>query len=106
MVTATAEPSSEQAWSLMEAVVERRNMHAALARVRRNGGAAGIDKMPVSALADHLREHWPQIKEQLLSGSYRPQPVRRVDIPKPGGSETRMLGIPTVLGGYQRCWIV
>ncbi len=96
-VTATAENSLDQVRSLMEAVVDRGNMVAALARVRSNGGSAGIDKMTVAALPRYLREHWPRIKEELLSGSYAPQAVRRVDIPKPGSKETRMLGIPTVL---------
>src|SRR5579862_8714820 len=84
-VTAIAENSLDREQSLMEAVVDRGNMVAALARVRSNGGSAGIDKMTVEALPGYLREHWPRIKEELLSGSYAPQAVRRVDIPKPGG---------------------
>jgi len=79
----------------MEAVVARENMRAALARVEANRGAPGVDGMPVEALRWYLREHWPRIKAALLAGEYRPAPVRRVAIPKPGGG-VRELGIPTV----------
>jgi len=82
---------------LMDAVVERENMIEALRRVERNKGAAGIDKMPVRELRPFLKEHWPRIKEELLSGSYRPSAVREVMIPKPGGKGMRKLGIPTVV---------
>jgi RNA-directed DNA polymerase len=71
-------------------------MREALRRVRRNGGAAGADGMTVDELASHLKQHWPRIKEKLLSGTYVPQQVRRVEIPKPGGKGVRLLGIPTV----------
>lgn len=81
---------------LMEQVCERRNMKKALARVRSNAGASGVDGMTVTELPEYLREHWPSLKTQLLEGAYRPQPVRRVEIPKPGGGK-RMLGIPTAL---------
>lgn len=77
-------------------MLERGNMLKALQAVEANGGAAGVDGMEVGALRSHLREHWAWIKEQLQKGTYEPRPVRRVDIPKPGGG-TRMLGIPTVL---------
>ncbi len=80
----------------MEAVVERENLKEALARVKRNKGAAGIDGMSVDDLPIYLKEHWPTIRDQLLEGTYRPQPVRRVEIPKASGG-TRPLGIPTVL---------
>lgn len=80
----------------MEAVVSRENMLLALHAVERNQGAAGVDGMTTGQLRGHLREQWEQIKAQLLEGNYQPQPVRRVDIPKPGGG-TRMLGIPTVM---------
>ena len=80
---------------LMEEVVERENLKEALQRVKANQGSPGVDGMTVHALADHLKEHWPAIREQLLSGSYRPQPVRRVEISKPDGG-VRKLGIPTV----------
>jgi RNA-directed DNA polymerase len=78
----------------MEAAVERENMAKAHRRVVANGGAPGVDKMPVDALLPYLREHWARIKEELLEGGYTPQPVRIVEIPKPSGG-VRMLGIPT-----------
>ena len=83
----------------MEAVVERENLKKALAQVKRNKGAAGIDGMSVADLPAHLKEHWPTIRSQLLDGSYKPQPVRRVEIPKASGGK-RPLGIPTVLDRF------
>ncbi len=83
----------------MEAVVARDNLRKALAQVRRNKGAPGLDGMSVEALAAHLKDHWPEIRAQLLDGTYRPQPVRRVEIPKATGG-TRSLGIPTVLDRF------
>ncbi|MFO7713919.1 reverse transcriptase domain-containing protein [Desulfosarcina sp.] len=83
--------------NLMEAVVERENMRKAYRRVVGNKGCAGIDAMGVDDLKAHLQCHWPRIKEQLLAGSYQPQPVRRVEIPKPGGKGMRKLGVPTVV---------
>jgi RNA-directed DNA polymerase len=82
---------------MMEAVVERENMKAALRRVERNKGAAGVDGMTTGQLRAHLHEHWPRIKKELLEDRYAPSPVLKVDIPKPGGKGMRMLGIPTVL---------
>ena len=82
---------------LIEQVVQRENLLAAYERVRANKGAAGVDGMSVDDLADFCREHWPRIREQLLGGTYVPQPVRKVEIPKPDGKGVRMLGIPTVL---------
>jgi RNA-directed DNA polymerase len=84
---------------LMERVCERPNLQAALKRVRQNAGSPGIDGMTVEELPDHLRGHWPRLREELLAGRYQPQPVRRVTIPKPGGGE-RELGIPTVLDRF------
>ncbi len=81
---------------LMERVVERSNMQAALKRVRQNKGAPGIDGMSVDQLGVFLRRHWPKIKERLCEGTYEPMPVRRVQIPKSNGG-MRPLGIPTVL---------
>jgi RNA-directed DNA polymerase len=81
---------------LFERMLGRENMLKALRAVETNRGAGGIDGMEVGQLRGFLKEHWAGIKERLLTGSYEPQPVRRVDIPKPGGG-TRMLGIPTVL---------
>jgi RNA-directed DNA polymerase len=83
----------------MEAVVERENLKRALAQVKRNKGAAGIDGMSVDDLPAYLKEHWPTIRAQLLEGTYQPQPVRRVEIPKASGG-TRPLGIPTVLDRF------
>src|SRR5215467_3359561 len=80
----------------MEAVVERENLKQALAQVKRNKGAAGIDAMSVDALPAYLKQHWPTIRVQLLDGTYKPQPVRRVEIPKASGG-TRLLGIPCVI---------
>lgn len=82
--------------SLLEKVLERGNMIQALRRVESNKGAAGIDGMEIKALRPYLKERWPEIKEQILKGTYKPCPVRRVEIPKPEGG-VRMLGIPTVL---------
>jgi RNA-directed DNA polymerase len=83
----------------MEAIVERDNVRKALAQVRRNKGAPGADDMSVADLVLHLKDHWLEIKAQLLAGTYRPQPVRRVEIPKPTGG-VRALGIPTVLDRF------
>ncbi|WP_113889764.1 group II intron reverse transcriptase/maturase [Roseiarcus fermentans] len=83
----------------MEAIVERDNLKEALARVKRNKGAPGIDGMTVEALSAHLKDHWPTIRARLLDGSYEPQPVRRVEIPKPAGG-VRALGVPTVLDRF------
>ena len=84
---------------LMEAVCERRNCKQALARVKRNKGSAGIDGMTVEQLPAYLKQHWLTIRAQLLSGTYKPQPVKRVEIPKPEGG-MRKLGIPTVLDRF------
>jgi group II intron reverse transcriptase/maturase len=81
---------------LMEAVVARENMARAYARVVQNKGAAGVDGMEVGELKPYLQGHWDGIKKELLEGKYRPQAVRKVEIPKPGGG-MRMLGIPTVV---------
>jgi len=81
---------------LMEEVCERENCLQAYKRVKSNKGSPGIDGMTVEQLPGYLKEHWPAIREQLLSGTYKPQPVRRVEIPKPDGG-VRQLGIPTVL---------
>jgi RNA-directed DNA polymerase len=83
----------------MEAVVERENLKQALAQVKRNKGAAGIDGMTADQLPAYLKEHWPTIRAQLLEGTYKPQPVRRVAIPKASGG-MRPLGIPTVLDRF------
>ena len=83
----------------MEAIVERNNLRKALAQVQANKGAPGIDGMTFEDLAPYLKEHWPTIRAQLLDGTYKPQPVRRVEIPKASGGK-RPLGIPTVLDRF------
>jgi RNA-directed DNA polymerase len=82
---------------LMEEVCERENLKKALRRVKANKGSAGVDGMTVGEITGYLKQHWPAIREQLLSGTYKPQPVRRVEIPKPDGGGVRKLGIPTVI---------
>jgi RNA-directed DNA polymerase len=81
---------------LMEEVCGRENCKQALKRVKANKGSAGVDGMTVQQMPEYLKQHWPAIREQLLSGTYQPQPVKRVEIPKPDGG-VRKLGIPTVL---------
>jgi len=89
-------PAREQ---LMEEVCGRKNCQQALARVKSNKGSAGVDGMTVEQLPAYLKQHWPTIREQLLRGTYKPQPVKRVEIPKPDGG-MRKLGIPTVLDRF------
>src|ERR1700681_2445822 len=85
---------------LMEAVCERENLKAALRQVRANKGRPGVDGMTGVGIDDYLKQHWPAIREQLLNGTYEPQPVRRVEIEKQDGSGMRKLGIPTVLDRF------
>lgn len=86
---------------LMEAICERANLQAALKRVRHNKGSPGMDGMEVDELPGYLRAHWPEIKEQLLSGAYQPRPVKRAEIPKPGkGKGKRKRGIPCVVDRF------
>src|SRR5215475_10211939 len=84
---------------LMEEVCERENLKEALRRVKANRGSAGVDGMTVDEITGYLKQHWPAIREQLLSGTYKPQPVRRVEIPKPDGG-VRKLGIPSTLDRF------
>lgn len=81
---------------LFERILSRENMKRALDRVRRNRGSYGVDGMIVNELSAYLETAWPFIREELLTGTYKPQPVRRVEIPKPDGG-IRLLGIPTVV---------
>lgn len=83
----------------MEEVCDRENLKRALQRVKSNQGSPGIDGMTVEQLPGYLKQHWPALREQLLSGTYRPQAVRRVEIAKPDGG-VRKLGIPTVLDRF------
>ncbi len=85
---------------LMEEVCKRENLLEALRRVKVNKGSAGIDGMTVGQLSGYLKEHWLTIREQLLNGTYEPQPVRRVEIEKPDGGGMRKLGIPTTLDRF------
>lgn len=96
-VTATdGMPWTEAGARLMDDVVSRDNMMAAYRRVVSNKGAPGVDGMTVDQLEGYLKEHWPRIREELLNGTYMPQPVLKVEIPKPSGGK-RTLGIPTVV---------
>jgi RNA-directed DNA polymerase len=94
--TAAAERTNAKETPLMEAVVERSNLWAAYQRVVKNKGSAGVDGVGVTEFKDWLKEYWPTVKEALLAGSYQPQAVRAVDIPKPSGG-VRVLGIPTMV---------
>jgi RNA-directed DNA polymerase len=96
-VAARVDTPGAETSRLMEEVLRRENLIRAHARVVQNGGAPGIDGMTVDALMPYCREHWARIREALLNETYVPQPVRRVEIPKPDGKGLRMLGIPTVL---------
>jgi RNA-directed DNA polymerase len=84
---------------LMEEVLERSNLKEALKKVKANKGSAGMDGMTVQNLPRYLIKHWPEHRDQLLNGTYQPQPVKRVEIPKPDGG-VRKLGIPTVLDRF------
>lgn len=108
--SAAERPVGEE--QLMERVLERPNLVRALKRVERNKGAAGIDGMRVEELRAYISKHWPEIEEQLIGGSYHPQAVRRVEIPKASGGK-RKLGIPTAMDRFiqqallqvlQECW--
>src|SRR5215813_733551 len=77
---------------LMEEVCERETLKEALRQVKANKGSPGVDGMAVGGITDYLKQHWPAIREQLLNGTYEPMPVRRVEIPKPGGGGVRKLG--------------
>jgi len=90
--TATGNPNQNA--SLIEAVLEKENMLRAYKQVVGNKGAPGVDGMTTEDLKDYLKKYWPQIKDELLSGRYKPSPVKEVEIPKPGGG-VRKLGIPT-----------
>ena len=92
-------PESIPSPALLAQVLDRANLRRALKHVRQNKGAPGLDGMTVEALPDYLRHHWPEIREQLETGSYRPQPVKRVEIDKADGKK-RPLGIPTVLDRF------
>src|ERR1700746_272377 len=99
---ATSEPESPARTDrLREEVCEGKNLKEALRQVKGNKGSAGVDGITVNQVTDYLQQHWPVIREQLLSGTYEPKPVRRVEIPKPDGG-VRKLGIPTVLDRFMQ----
>src|SRR5215831_5017301 len=83
----------------MEEVCDKENLKRALRRVKANHGSSGIDGMTVGELSGYLKQYWPTLREQLLNGTYQPQPVKRVEIAKPDGG-VRKLGIPTVLDRF------
>jgi retron-type reverse transcriptase len=93
MNAGTADGGGATLWSQ---IFNRGNLFAALARVEANGGAPGVDGLTVEALRPYLKAHWLEVRAALDAERYRPQPVRRVEIPKPDGG-VRLLGIPTVL---------
>jgi RNA-directed DNA polymerase len=95
-VTVNEDPFPEEADDLMADIVARANMMKAYERVKRNKGAPGVDGVTVDGLKAQLQHHWPRIKAELQAGGYKPETVRAVDIPKPGGG-VRTLGIPTVM---------
>ena len=96
-LSATHDPESPASTNrMMEEICERGNLKQALQQVKANKGSAGVDGMTVGGIADYLKQYWPVIRDQLLSGTYEPKLVRRVEIPKPDGG-VRKLGIPTVL---------
>jgi group II intron reverse transcriptase/maturase len=95
----SGQPESIHTQTLYAQVMERGNLQRALKQVRRNKGAPGIDGMTVDELPEYLLHHWREIRAQLDAGTYRPQPVLRVEIPK-GDGKTRPLGIPTVLDRF------
>jgi RNA-directed DNA polymerase len=86
----------EYASKLLEKILDRNNLNLAYKRVKANKGSHGVDGMAVSELLSYLKQNGAQIKQSILEGTYRPNPVRRVSIPKPDG-KVRLLGIPTVL---------
>ena len=92
-------PASIPPGALLQQVLERTNLQRALKQVQQNKGAPGIDGMTVDELPNHLKHHWPELRSQLETGCYYPQPVKRVHIPK-GNGKTRPLGIPTVVDRF------
>lgn len=96
---ATKETEIPGTLTMMEEIVSQENAKKALKKVLQNKGAPGVDGMPVEKLPEHLKENWSAIRQQLLTGTYTPKAVRRVEIPKPGGGK-RQLGIPTSLDRF------
>src|SRR2546423_6751664 len=96
MVAKPARESRALTEQLMAEVCDRENLERAWKRVRQNKGSPGVDGMTIDDAKDHLRERWPSIRSQLLAGTYQPQPVKRVEIPKPDGG-VRKLSVPCVV---------
>ena len=98
--SAQVAPSSREANNdLLERMLKGDNLRLAYKRVVQNGGAPGVDSVTVANLQAYLKTHWETVKTELLAGTYRPMPVKRVEIPKPGGG-VRLLGIPTVMDRF------
>lgn len=98
--SAQVAPSSREVQGdLLERMLEGDNLRLAYKQVVRNGGAPGVDRVTVAELQAYLKTHWEPVKTELLTGTYRPMPVKRVEIPKPGGG-VRLLGIPTVMDRF------
>lgn len=93
---ANALPIKKKKSSMLESILDRRNIEKALVQVERNKGAGGIDGMGTEELRPYLNANWQLLHQRLLAGSYQPSPVRKVEIPKPQGGK-RTLGIPTVI---------
>ena len=97
LITGSGKERSTQSMSeLLEKILDNRNMNEAYEKVCANKGAGGVDGMEIKELDGYIRENWDSIREQIRKREYHPQPVRRVEIPKPNGSR-RKLGIPTVM---------
>ena len=84
---------------MLERILSRENLLLALKQVEKNKGSHGVDQMPVESLREYFVEHWHVLKDEILSGTYQPKPIRRVEIPKPDGG-IRKLGIPTVIDRF------
>lgn len=91
-----SQPGSDK---LMEEICKRENLIQALNKVKQNRGTPGVDGMTVDDLEPHLKKNWPRIKEQLLKGEYKPLPVKRIEIHKPGKG-VRKLGVPSVVDRF------
>lgn len=93
---ATPETAKKNGANLLARILHRDNLNAAFKRVKRNGGAAGVDGMTVDEMLPYLKEHGEMLVQSIQGGWYKPKPVRRVEIPKPDGG-VRLLGVPTVI---------
>lgn len=93
---ATPETAKKNGANLLARILHRDNLNAAFKRVKRNGGAAGVDGMTVDEMLPYLKEHGEMLVQSIQGGRYKPKPVRRVEIPKPDGG-VRLLGVPTVI---------